>query len=346
MPAEFTSADSLREYLTGAASDGGAQTAPDLSLGGHRSSTEVVTFGISLANPVPNVYVDYASGSNPPGAGSLLSDGVSVLQWRPAGDANYGPPTVFNGVGVKGTVEAAGRPGNFLRLTVTTPLNPGNATVTLSYIRNTFYGFPDVTAAQATAGIIQYRAAMLKNVGGSAVVNVKKFLATLGTVRGSDVAALGSSGAGFITTSGSLADWPTSGWCQVRAADGSLREVVYYASRTNASLTIPTSGRSLLGTSASAGVLSDLIYPVPGLAVAVDPAGVIEAGTGVQTVASATTSPSGVTWNTGLTEATGVQVGDLAPGQQAAIWVKRHVPAGAVAGPSFLNKVYDHFNAF
>ena len=45
-------------------------------------------------------------------------------------------------------------------------------------------------------------------------------------------ASLSGSGAGTITTAGSLADWPDEGWVQVRNSGGTLKEVVYYTSRS------------------------------------------------------------------------------------------------------------------
>jgi len=45
MPAEKTRCDSLALYFTGASSDGGAQTDPDVSLGNYRSSTRLDSTG-------------------------------------------------------------------------------------------------------------------------------------------------------------------------------------------------------------------------------------------------------------------------------------------------------------
>ena len=50
-----------------------------------------------------------------------------------------------------------------------------------------------------------------------------------------------------------------------------------------------------------------------------------------QTIANEGTAPSGVTFSAPSTYATGISLGDLAPGQHRAIWIKRTVTAGAAA---------------
>ncbi len=51
----YTAADAIRLYLTGAASDGGAQSNPHLSLGKYRSSTRLDSLGIEGAGGPANV---------------------------------------------------------------------------------------------------------------------------------------------------------------------------------------------------------------------------------------------------------------------------------------------------
>jgi hypothetical protein len=68
------------------------------------------------------------------------------------------------------------------------------------------------------------------------------------------------------------------------------------------------------------------------------PGTVVEIGVGTsainateQSVANETTAPAGVTFAAALTLATAVTLGDLAPGQSRAIWLRRTVSAGAAA---------------
>jgi hypothetical protein len=105
---------------------------------------------------------------------------------------------------------------------------------------------------------------------------------------------------------------------------------VYYTSRTNTVLTVPAAGRGLLGSAAGAGAGTDLVRCVPGIAIAIDTAGVTAPGA-IQTIANETTSPAAVSFNTGVFASTGLNIGNMDPGQQVGIWIKRQIPAGAAA---------------
>lgn len=50
-----------------------------------------------------------------------------------------------------------------------------------------------------------------------------------------------------------------------------------------------------------------------------------------QTVADENTAPAGVTFAAAATQAAGVALGDIPPGQSRAIWIRRTVTAGAAA---------------
>ncbi len=115
-------ADSLREYLTGAASDGGIQIYPNFSLGNYRSATEAVCMGILFDTALTNTYVLYASGKNSEGAGVLLSPTPDTLTWQPNGATEPGLPATFSSPGDIRVVEALNDPGAYLRL-----LAPGKA---------------------------------------------------------------------------------------------------------------------------------------------------------------------------------------------------------------------------
>ena len=80
MPEIQTRADSLREYLTGANSDGGTQTNPNLSLGDYRSSTEAVSMLINIVNPVFGLQVTFAAGGNTVGVGTLTAVDANTIQ--------------------------------------------------------------------------------------------------------------------------------------------------------------------------------------------------------------------------------------------------------------------------
>lgn len=346
MAAINTRGDALIEYLTGASADNVAQTDPTLSLGGNRSSTEATSFGITIANAISNLIVTLASGGNPIGSGTLTALNATDLTWQAPGATIAGQPTTV-GVG-SGIVEAASYPGQFLRVTGSGAFSVGQSQITLSPLMANLYGFPILTIAQVASGISHYRAGIIRNVSPGIVGSLTRCLSLLGTPQTPSVASLPSSGAGLLTVSslGTFSDWPLTGWCQIRNSLGVLKEVVYYAGSTNTTLAVAATGRGLLGTTAVVGAIGDIIYPVPGIAIALDPAGVLTSGSSIETIPDQFTPPSGVTWNLEITAAGGLSVPTLNPTQQIGIWMWRQCPPGMTSTPSAIVKVSDTFTAY
>jgi hypothetical protein len=345
MPAQFTHADALREYLTGAGSDGGSQSDPTLSLGNFRSSTEAASLAAQIANALANVTILYAGGGNGAGVGILTATDTTHLTWQPPGASGPGPATAFSGVADVELVEGQ-QAGQYLRIQGTTPFTPGQSQITLAWLADDVFALGDVSIANAAAGVSEYRATIARNYSSYPVSSFQRWLGILGTPQVSNAGALGASGSGTIVTAGSLIDWPQSGWCRVETSGNTLRELVYYSARTNTTLTVPAAGRGRFGSTASAGLTTDNIYPVPGAAIAINNAGVQAGGSAIQTIANGTTAPTGVTWNTSIRAATGLQIGTLQAGQQVGLWIWREVPAGLVATPAALIQLLDVFNAY
>lgn len=340
----YSRADALREYLSGAAGDGGSQSDPAASFGGFRSSTEVTTYSIQVTNPLSGVTVNYASGVNQAGIGTLQAVDANTLKWKPSGASRYGAPTIISGTAVDAIVEGPDDPGQYLRVTATTPLSPDVSTITLGYVFNGFFSMPNVLPGDALAGIDHYRASVVKNRSGVPVTDFRRWIGLLGTPRATNAAQLGSSGAGVIQSTADFSDWPLTGWAQIRDSGGTLREVVYYGSRGANILNVIV--RGCLGTTPAAGANTDIAYPVPGIGVAKDGTGVQAGGTGFQTIANANTAPAGVTWNLGITPAGGLSMGNLAAGQEVGMWIWREIPPGSMPQASALNRVIDSFNAY
>jgi hypothetical protein len=345
MPAQFTRADSLREYITGATSDGGSQTDPNASIGHYRSSTEAVSLGISISTPLSGVSILYAGGANPTGLGTLIAVDANNLTWTPFGASGPGSPTLFSGTSDIEIVESLASPGQYLRISGTTPFTPGSSGITLSYLANNFWGFDDVSSANATAGIEEYRATIARNEASGSITTLQRWLALLGTPQTSNTTFLPSSGGGTITTTGSFTDWPLNGWCQIQNSSLAIKEVVYYSNRTNNALTVPSGGRARLGTTAVVGTLTDIVNPVPGVAIAMAAEGIQSFGASIQNLANVNTAPTGVVWNLGLTAATGLQIGTLTTNQQIGIWVWRDIPALTKGTPQALIQTQTSFNA-
>ena len=347
MPSALTKADSIRVYLSGAPSDGGAQTDPNLSLGKFRSSTLSTFLGQTITNPITNITVNFVAGANGVGAGTITATGNDTLAWTPPGGSQGANVTILNGE-TKILEGGGGATGKYVRVTRNDAVAmTGTATVTLADQFNNLIGFDNVTSAEATAGDTEYRALFFKNEAASEVKNLKVYLGQLGTPRVSGTTQLGATGAGTIAiAAGDFNDWPASGCCRIEDNAGALKEMVYYSSRAATALAIPAGGRGLMGTSGVAGVATDNVYAVPsirlaGEAPASQPSGAITD----QTVAGENAQPAGMTWITGILPATGIQVGNLAATNIYGIWIERVVVAGAISEAAVLNKLLWQFDA-
>lgn len=342
MPAPFTRADAIREYLTGAASDGGAQSDPSMSLGNFRSSTEAASLGITIISALGSVTIQYAGGGNLVGTGTLTASDSATLTWTPPGSSTAGVPVTFSGTNNVEIVEGP-TPGAYLRINGSTPFTPGASSIGLNFLIGNVFGMNDVSSGDASIGASEYRASIVVNESVASVTSFQRYIGLLGTPQTSDGGHLAASGAGTLVTSGSLADWPAAGWCQIRTSSNSLRELVYYTSRSNTILTVPAAGRGLLGSSAGAGSGTDSINPVPGVAIAIDTAGVQAGSSSIQLVGNINTAPTSVSWNTGITAGTGLQIGTLLATQQVGLWLWRQTPPGAIASPRQEVQLEDSF---
>ncbi len=336
-----TRADAIRIYHTGASADDAAQTDPNASLGGNRSSTEVQMLAASVASPIANVTVDYVAGANGLGDGSLNAPTTGTLTWTPPGgtvgpavEIANGETKVLEGGGADG-------PQQYIRVTRTSTADlTGTATVTLVDVLNNVVGFDNISSGEASAGDDEYRCLCLRNEHAfMPATEIVVYVAPIGTQQVSDDTVLPSSGAGTIATTGSLATWPASGVCRREDSGGTLQELVYYSSRTDTTLTVPATGRGLLGTTASAGALTDKIYAVPGIRIGLEaPTGDAQTGA-FQEPGDESTAPTGITWSTGITAATGLTLASLDVDEIYGLHIHRHVPVGAQSIPNQLHHV-------
>jgi hypothetical protein len=338
--------DAIGVYLTGAASEGAAQSDPAACLGGFRSSSLAVLRGAFVDGTPANVYVERATGDNT-GIGLLAASGPDEVTWTPPDGTTSTAVEIPNGES-----RVVGDGDDYLVLTRTSasPMY-GDGTIRVLDVFNDAMGFDDVEDAERQAGSVKYRAMMLRAIG-LGVIDLWAYVTPLGSACDTDVARLGASGSGTITTTDDTDDWDDddgygrSGFAQVRESDGTLREIVYYSARVGGTLTVPAAGRGLLGTSAGAGDVSDTVTPVPGVRVALERAG----GTGaVQVIASDTTAPTGLSWTTALDAADamddGAYLAVIGSGRNVGLWVERTVVAGSVASPRRPVKVTIGFTA-
>lgn len=355
MPDEKTAADALRVYLTGAGSDGGAQAAPLSAFGGYRSSTGWQPIGFATS-PVTNLTLDFVSGNNGEGNGTLAAASADTVTWTAPGESAGTAVTIANGE-TKIVESGGGDRKKFVRVTRTSAsAMSGSGTVALADVFNNIVGGANWTGAEATSGEDKYLCLAVKNEHPTiSLTACKVTIGTLGTQQTSDGGDLDASGAGTITTTGSFATWPEAGWCQIRTAAGAMRETVYYSERTDTVLTVPAAGRAQLGTTAAAGTGTDTLDAVPPIRLAEEqPTGDSSTGS-AQTIANITTAPATIgsgtvsDWShaTDPSQSDALVIGtsgELPIDDIWFVWLHSQIPAGAIADAElqkFINFQYD-----
>lgn len=329
--------DTLRWYLSGAASDGGAQTNQAASLGNYRSSTEAERCGVLYVTPVTSLSLVLASGSNL--VNDLSGSNVGAFQAASADEVAFAAEgstaagdLVELSDGDTRTLFDGTVPSRFIRVTRTSATSmAGGGMLEFHPIFNNVFAMSDAAEAESSAGGSRYRAVMARCEDNTR--SIKLYLGTLGTAAVSSAGQLGSSGSGTISgATDAFCDWPTTGWCRIVTSGGTLREIVYYSSRTDTTLTVPAAGRARLGTIAAAGAADDTCYAVPGVRIAHEAPAPL-AGGNIQTIANESTAPTGVTWSTAISASAGINVGDLGANEQLGLWIHRELPAGVDASP-------------
>lgn len=315
MAQAYTRGDSLGIYQT--------KTSANVSnLGGYRSVVDICSPRFLVDTPHPQIVILGASGYNGTGTGTLTAASTGSLQWTPPG-ATAGSAVTIAANEVK--LLEGSTASKWLRVF----WDGDYSTSTLGGYDNIAL-MPTVFDQTGSApNTSTYTAVILTNQSAALqdITSLTAWIGTLGTQRLTGTAQLSGSGAGTITTAtaSGFADWPAQGWAHIK--NGSVtREIVYYTSRTSTSLTVPSGGRGLLGTSAAAGSATDTIDAIPGVRIGKETA---DSDNKIQTIASANTAPTGITWNTGITSATGLSITTLAPAANAGLWLNVDIPSVA-----------------
>lgn len=338
---QYTDADALGLFLTGAAIDGGDQSDPDLSYGNYRSSYRLEQIGFFISHSIPGIIIERIGGANGTGLGSMEAVNGDSLRWTAPGDTPGAAILIANGQ--TRMLQSGSVPAKFIIVSchITGEL-AGTATVSLVPVYNDVIGSSNVPSGES---LVKLRCFAMKNMNpGRTLKHLKVWIGTLAEQQISDADQLVGSGAGTIETTGSYADWPDTGFCRITTAGGSLREIVYYSGRTDSVLTVPAAGRGLLGTNAAAGAADDKIDAVPGIKIAK------EAPTeGHFTVADDehdTEAVSGLTWTTGIDKDNGLVISGLIPGEMTGIWLWMAVVEGRIASPRMENMLKWQFGIY
>jgi hypothetical protein len=321
--------DSLRFYLTGAASLNGSQSDVAASLGGYHSSTEAERVSYRQLSAIKNLKILQASGSNGEGTAGTSTGGSAVAS---PFKASFSGPNGGTGVPVRietfynEYLEDSEDPNKWIRVQRTGDMS-GIGTQEFDPQINNVFGMSNSENTESTSGGNRYRAVMIRNESINGATGVTLWLDTLAT-QAETVTGLPSSGAGIITAEeNAFCDWQQKGWC--RTGSG---EVVYYDSRTDHSLNVPSFGRHLLGSSAVAGSPGETLDCVPPVRIGTEWA--IPRTTGLMsTIVDETTAPISIGWSTAITQPTGLSIGTILPYEQLGLWIHREIPAGVSATP-------------
>ena len=322
---ERTKSDSLQLYLTGADSDGGAQTDPNESYGKYRSSTAFSALSFATTGNISNITIVRVAGANGVGAGSLIAESADTLSWTPPAGTKGTAVTIANG---ETKMLRGADTDKYIIVTRDSAANlSGTDTITLAGNYNNLWA--DITSAQAASGVTKYRALMIKNEASSAVNNIKVSVAELATQATTDSENLPASGAGTIETTDSFSDWALSGYAEVRESDGTVRERVYYSSRTGTELTVPATGRGLLETSEAEGAATDTVHSVPGMLLAAEDPTDSTPDQSLDNPADDETAPD--IFSTGEAFDNEVDIGNLDADEMYGIWFVYDVPEACLA---------------
>lgn len=337
--------DSLALYLSGAASDGGAQTDPHVSLGGYRSATEATRVGILTQSPIQTLTILAASRENGGSGqiGSIQADGLAGARYTAPGNGGTptpGPNVVLDVAGVPRTLPDGHDPSKWVRVqrsAVGVPLIGVTALEFHDQFGNLF-ALRDAANAESSGGGNRYRACIIR--AREAIRSLRAAIGTLGPQAVSSAGRLpaGSTTGTIVCPDYALESWPTKGWARIETAGGTLREIVYYLQRGHNSLFVLSLGRGRLGTTPSQGAFDDVIFPVPGLRIGWEGASPAHNGP-VQAIASESTAPAGITWSTAITLGAGVAIGDLATERQGALWIHRELPVLATGHAALENRI-------
>lgn len=331
MPSENTNRDALDFFLTGVAGDSDAHT-QEGSLGGIRLPDRVMNWGCQIEATMHPILVDRIHALTT-GTALISGDGTtSVTYTAPSGGA--GTSTSIADAATE-LIEDATTSNAVVLSRDGADLLGGEVNLEIVPMFNNVIAGTTVTDAQRTAGADTYRGLIFRNTSALTVSNIAIWVDLLGTAvdlatstTPTGLAASGASTINIDDNATTLADWPDAGWVEVVDSGGTIREIAYYTSRTATVLTVPAAGRGLLGTSAGAGAVTDVISPVPGIRLALETP---DANGDIPTIANETTEPAGPpTWNSATNSTDGLTLASLAASTNHGLWIHREIPVNIV----------------
>jgi hypothetical protein len=330
MANEWTNADALRAFNTGATSDGVPQDVPGDSLGGYLSSSQVKTMKY-VPNAIPdNIEVEYVSAANGEGTGALIFTGAAAT-WQAPGSATAGA-SVGILTGETKVLEDGESSEKYVRITkISAEVATLTGSLSLTFDENNAIVGDNVPEALALAGGSVYRAVGLDNGSAGTITGIKVFSGPQEAAVVSDNEFLPASGVGELRSSKYVGIFPDSGHFGIFSAVGALKEVVY-AHRSTFGYDVDAADRGRCGTSATLGAIDDTFAPYYGAELALE----VPVADQITAAADEETPPAAITFSSAFTEATAVTHASLAAGDWVGIHIKRDTAAASLQTPQIL----------
>jgi hypothetical protein len=227
------------------------------SLGG-RISADQPTDLIARPHTLPGVTITKITGMNLDGVGSLVFTATGqTLKWKAPRDSVVGAAVA---IGAGGSFDIESSTGDaWIRVTVTTASLPTiNQTVSVIVDPVKHVLFDIVSAAEAMAGLLDYKCLFVKNTGASPHTSIRPHIevpAVSTTVKTQTSYGTGSSVKVVVTTA---ANFPNSYFIR----NTRTKEIMYYNYKSGSSLDellVPVEFRGLRGTYPAQGIAGDVI---------------------------------------------------------------------------------------
>lgn len=172
MANEKTGADAVRVYLTGALVADGLQRDHDASDGGYRSSQRAGSMTWHRYRPIDGLLVEYVSGTNGPGLGTLETRGGDSVRWTPPRGTAGDWVTLADATAKVSGVTAGGLDGFLLVRRAGDAELRGAETVQLMDTVNNVFGMSNM-ALPSSGSLYQCRGLIVRNEGSTTVGSVR-----------------------------------------------------------------------------------------------------------------------------------------------------------------------------
>jgi len=277
---------------------------------------------------VSGLQVVHAEGVNGEGTGRLaFAASGQVVTWQPPG-GSAGPAIAVGALGlgdrvaVTGAGDTAAQRSKFLlleRTAASLPVADAADDVSLDLVPGAFAA--RVTGDEASDGVVIYRPFAIRHRGSSPIraVEIHCGSPAPGVVTTTLAEDLGTGAA--MLRGADLTGWPVHGWVLNVDKD----DVRFFFDRSGNDAAVMNPDGGMRSRTAVAWDEGDELIPMPWVDVGLEAPG---GGNEFDDPATRATAPSGVTFSCPLSAEDALAIGDMAPGDLHAVWLRIEIPAG------------------